>query len=227
VALSVLYRAVRAAAATAVSLTVTALHAAGGHHTVDDAMLLDSGQCQLETWFERGNGGAGTLLHVEPGCRVGAVELALSLERSRADRSTLTLAGLQLKWARALGEGWSAGIVLAGAAGDREPRWRGSTVLLPLTWQATDSVLAHLNIGRDFRHREADSARHGIALEWLASGSWSFVGERFDEGGAGFWRAGARWSVTPALQVDLSRARALAGGAGRWWTLGLSWSFER
>ena len=34
------------------SLVAMAARAAGGHHSVDDATILDPGQCQLETWFE-------------------------------------------------------------------------------------------------------------------------------------------------------------------------------
>lgn len=52
--------------------------AAGGHPAVDDANLLEPGQCKLELWGERESGAARTLVHAGPGCRVGAVELGLS-----------------------------------------------------------------------------------------------------------------------------------------------------
>jgi hypothetical protein len=83
----------------------------------------------------------------------------------------------------------------------------------------------HGNVGRDFQRAQPDSSRAGIAVEWTASAAWSLVAERFGEGGSDFWRAGARWNITPSASVDFSRARALGGAA--WWTLGFSWVFER
>jgi hypothetical protein len=110
---------------------------------------------------------------------------------------------------------------------DRAPRHVGSTLVVPFTWQAADTLLVHLNAGRDFHRHEADSARAGAALEWAPRADWSFVAERFHEGRADYWRAGARWVLTPAVNVDLSRARGLGAAAPAWWTLGLTWAFDR
>ncbi|NRF66901.1 hypothetical protein HLB44_07895 [Aquincola sp. S2] len=57
--------------------------------------------------------------------------------------------------------------------------------------------------------------------------AWSFVGEGFREGRTDYWRAGARWALTPALNVDFSRARGMDDDAPAWWSLGLGWVFER
>lgn len=220
----------RLALGSLAALLATALpvRAAGGHHAVDDAALLDPGQCQIETWLDHETGGARMLLHAGPACRVGAVELGLNLDRVRLDGSgTTTVAGAQLKWARAIGDGWSTGVVVALAGQDRSPRYLGSGLVVPVTWQATEALLTHVNVGRDFRHGEPDTNRAGVALEWAALNTWSFVAERFREGGANFWRAGARWSLTPSTNVDLSRAQGLNGSAPAWWTLGLTWVFDR
>jgi len=202
--------------------------AAGGHHAVDDAALLEPGQCQLETWWDRESGGARSLLHAGSACRLRAVDLGLSLERVRVDSTgPSTVAGAQVKWTRAISDDWSAGAVLALAAHDRSPRFPGSTIVVPVTWQASETLLAHLNLGRDFRHHGPDKQRAGLALEWAPLSAWSLVAERFSEGGASFWRLGTRWTITLQSSLDLSRARSRDAGAASWWTLGYTWVFER
>lgn len=91
---------------------------------------------------------------------------------------------MQLKWARAIGNNWSAGVVLVRAGQDRSPNYLGSTLVVPVTWQASESVLVHLNAGRDLRHGQPDTSHAGVALEWAPQAAWAFVAERFREGGA-------------------------------------------
>jgi hypothetical protein len=202
--------------------------AAGGHHAVDDAALLEPGQCQLETWWDRESGGARTLLHAGPACRVGPVEVGLNFDRVRlGGAGTTSTAGAQVKWARSVRDGWSAGVVFGIGAQDRSPGYLGSTLLVPVTWQTTETLLTHLNVGRDFRNGHPGSNRAGLALEWSPLTAWSFVAERFRESGTNFWRAGARWSFHPSMSLDFSRARGLGGSAPAWWTLGLTWVFDR
>lgn len=192
--------------ATALS-TGTSARAAGGHHAVDDAALLEPGQCQLETWWDRESGGARTMLHAGPACRVGPVELGLNVDRVRLDGTgTTSVAGAQVKWARTVDNVWSAGVVFNLAAQDHVPRYLGSTLVVPVTWQTTETLLTHVNVGRDFRHGRPDTSRAGLALEWSPLTAWSFVAERFRESGANFWRAGARWSFTPSMTLDLCRS---------------------
>jgi len=206
----------------------SASHAAGGHHAVDDAALLEPGRCQIETWHDHGLGTGRSLLHLGPACRVGAVELGVDVNRVRAAGSgTTTVTGAQVKWARAINADWSAGVVFGVAGHDGAPQFLGSALVVPVTWKASETLLAHANIGRDFRHGQSDSRRTGIALEWTALATASFVAERFDEGGASFWRAGARWAITPALDFDISRASGLGHAGSAWWTVGLTWVFSR
>lgn len=223
-------RRLRRASALPAALLACSLpaRAAGGHHAVDDAAILDPGQCQVETWADREAGGARTLLHAGPACRVGQVELSLNLDRTRlSGTTTTTAAGPQLKWATALDERFSLGLVLSTTWQDRRPHRAGSTLVVPLTWQAAETLQVHVNAGRDFRRHEADSGRAGAALEWAPWPAWSFVAERFRESGADYWRVGARRMLTPDLNVDLSRARGLDGAAPAWWTAGLTWAFDR
>jgi hypothetical protein len=155
------------------------------------------------------------------------VELGLNVDRFHADGSDTVTAGiLQLKWARELLPGLSAGIVLAAGVRDHEPNFIGTSVVLPLSWQASESLHVHLNAGRDFLQRTANSSRSGAAIEWDASASWSLLAERFREVGLDFWRAGIRYSPRPEFSVDLSRAEGMAGAPDRW-ALGLSFAFSR
>jgi len=225
------------ATAALLGLALNEAHAAGGHHAVDDAAILEPGQCEVETWFDRERGGGRTLLHVGPACRLGPVELGLNMDRARsatnsgnagnAGNDTTVTAGPQVKWVTPVTESLSVGVVLAAGWQDSSPRFVGSTVVLPLTWQPTQSLAVHVNLGRDFRQHAKDMSRAGAALEWAATPQWSMVAERFREGQAHFWRVGARYVVSDTLSLDLSQARGLAGAAPAWWTVGFNWAFQR
>jgi len=208
--------------------TAFSVRAAGGHHAVDDAALIEPGQCQVETWADREQGGARTLLHVGPACRVGPVELALNLDRTHlSGTGAVITAGPQLKWATPLGKSVSVGLVVFATGQEGAPNYLGSAVVLPVTWQASETWLVHVNAGRDLRHHAGDDNRAGAAVEWMPSQVLSFVAERFRESRRNFTRAGARWTVDPALSIDLSRARSLHAGVPAWWTLGFNWTFAR
>jgi hypothetical protein len=222
--------AIRAAVlALALPVALSAVHAAGGHHAVDDAALIELGQCEFEGWAERERDAARTLLHTGLGCRTGPVELGIGADRLRVRGSReFTSFSPQLKWATQVSAQWSAGVVLWGAwqSGD-DAGYRGSTLLVPVSWRAADGLFLHLNAGRDFRRYEPDASRTGAALEWTPVAAWSLVAERYREGGGNFWRLGGRWSPTPAVAVDLSRAAGMDSGAPPWWTLGVKLAFGR
>jgi hypothetical protein len=201
--------------------------AAGGHHSIDDAAILDPGQCQIETWFERAQGGAARVGHLGPACRVGALELGLNFDAIRvSDGPGVDVGGVQAKWARSVSDGIAIGAVVAAAWQDRSPHHIGSTIVIPLTWQATDAVQLHLNVGRDFVHAAPDAGRGGIAVEWSASPTWSLVAERFRELRTDRWRLAARVSLSACVSVDVSRAQGL-GSTPSSWTLGLNGVFDR
>ena len=201
--------------------------AAGGHHAVDDAAILDPDACQLELWIDRAAGGRETLLHAGSACRVGPLEVGLNLDRLRADGGGTVSAGvLQLKWAHELLHGLNAGVVLAAGAGDREPHFIGTSLLLPLTWQVSEGLRFHFNAGRDFLRGSANLSRGGAAVEWDPSASWTLIAERFREVGLDFWRAGLRYAPRPEFSVDLSRAEGMAGARDRW-AFGLTFAFSR
>ena len=214
--------------AAALCGTASQSQAAGGHHAVDDAAILDPGQCQLEVWNDREEGGLRSVFHTGPACRVGPVELGLNLDRSRTDTGgSIVSGGPQLKWAMPLSEHWSTGVVVAATWKSRAPRYVGSSLVVPLTWQASDTLALHANLGRDFRHGERDSFHGGVAAEWSPTQALSFVAERWREGSVHYWRTGLRWTLSPAFNIDLSQARGLHGSARPWWSLGMTWVVDR
>ena len=208
------------------------VHAAGGHHSVDDAVLVDPGQCQVELWADRFAATSRGLGHVGPACRFAAIEWGVNLDRITAHgEPTNFVYGVQAKWARPLVDSVTAGVVVAATWQSNAPRaFTGGTVIVPLTWQADDTVLVHVNLGRDFLSGMADSNRAGIALEWSPTNDWSFVAERYHENKRNFWRAGARFAINQNLSLDLSRASDFGRterAASAWWTLGVNWAFDR
>jgi len=208
-------------------VVASSAQAAGGHHAVDDAAILDQGQCQLETWFEHFPSAGARVWHVGPACRVAAIELGLNFDALRNDRGHRTnVAGAQVKWAHSLGERLAVGVVVAAAWQDHAPHGVGSSVVIPLTWQATEVLQVHVNAGRDFLTGAPDARRGGIAGEWAASPQWSFVAERFRELHLDRWRFAVRYSLNANISVDLSRAQGL-GSAPSSWTVGLNWVFDR
>ncbi len=215
----------RAIAFVASAWAATA-HAAGGHFAVDDASILDPGQCQVEVWRD-GADHVGSVWHVGPACRVGPVELAVNAERVDVrDRPTQTLLGPQIKWARAIDERLSIGLVVGATWRDATSRYVGATAYVPLTVQLVESLQMHVNVGQDWLHEGPDRGRGGISLEWQATPAWALIGERFRQLGGDFARVGVHWQAEDAIGFDLSRARGLGAAAASGWAIGISWAFS-
>lgn len=201
--------------------------AAGGHHAVDDAAILETGQCELESWFSRARGGE-RLLHAGAGCRVGPLELGVAGEYARQSGTSQTAWGLQAKWATEIADKLSVGVALSPAwAAHVRPRYQGATLAALLTWNASETVALHANLGRDFVHGGADENRYGVAAEWMPVKGWSLVAERYRESQSHFVRAGVRWLGGEDWSVDLSRAQRLTGPGTSNWTLGGTWLLDR
>ena len=212
----------------ACAATITTAHAAGGHHAVDDANMLDEGQCKLELWAERETGGSRALVHAGPGCRVGPVELDLNIDRQKfSGLAATTTFSPQVKWATSLNDQLNIGLVAGSSFSSQSPRYTGSTLYIPLTWHASDALLAHVNWGRDFQRGAPGQARGGVALEWAASAEWSFVVERFFQAGVSSARVGARWALMPGVSLDIGRASTLGPAGPTWATVGVNWQFDR
>lgn len=208
-------------------LACTAAQAAGGHHSLDDAAILDSGTCEAESWLTRAGGGQ-RLLHAGGACRVGPVELGAAAEHARQYGSRETGYGLQAKWATELAPGFSAGLsVASGWQAHVRPRYQGATVVALATWTPREDIALHLNLGRDFVHSGSDENRYGVSVEWMPREGWSLTAERYAEAGAHFVRAGVRWAANADWTLDLSRAHRLAGTGESAWTVGVTRAFGR
>ncbi|ALV07512.1 hypothetical protein [Roseateles depolymerans] len=206
--------------------------AAGGHHAVDDASILDAGQCQVELWAEQGS--RHVLQHVGPACRVADVELGLNLERSAMGTGASTgSAGAQIKWAADVQPGLAVGMVWAAGWQGATARFTGQTLLLPVSWSPREGLDLHVNVGREWRphaadgeHR-ADVERLGAALEWKATLHGQALVEWWRDSGGPQARVGWRYAIRDGLSVDASRAESLRHSRSGWWTVGLNWVFAR
>ena len=203
-------------------------HAAGGHHAVDDASVLEAGKCKLEGWTEREAGNARALHHIAAGCRVGPVELSVNVDREhQTGMDANSSVSPQLKWAYALNDALSIGAVASGKFGSQSPRYVGSTLVLPLSWRIHNNLSAHVNWGRNFVRGSASQPRGGASLEWTPSSNVSLVAERFREADYNATRLGVRYVLTPDIKLDLSRARSLHAGGAIGWIAGVTWEFDK
>lgn len=220
----------RAAVALLLAVHAAPLLAAGGHHAVDDALILEPHRCEAESWFQR-SGAPSRLLHGEAACRVGPVELELSSEYERQrgdDPGSQTTHGVKVKWATELGARVSAGLSVAPQWQARvRPRWQATAALALLTWQAGESVALHANAGRDFIRSDADQGRGGVSADWEFRQGWKVMAERYREGGGHFARAGVRWEPAKDWTADLSHAVRLRGAGQSSWTIALKREFSR
>lgn len=203
-----------------------AVMAAGGHHAVDDAAMLDAGNCKLDGWWAAGPSSARTL-RAGAGCRVGAVELGVGTERLRADGDTAHAHGVQVKWAHELQPGVGVGLSLAPSWQGRSAQaYQGSVVMGLLSWAAHPGLGVHLNLGRQVRHRDRDDTAGGVSLDWRLSADWQGMVERYRVDGQHLARAGLRWTPVKGWTLDTSRAQAMSGPRGSVWTLGVTREFD-
>ncbi|VTU36037.1 hypothetical protein H6CHR_04599 [Variovorax sp. PBL-H6] len=220
------------ARAWTVSLCLAATSAqAGGHFDVDDAGMLDPGQCQYEFWGTRVRSEHSTVWHLGPACRVGPVELGLNIDRISVPGDTVHVLGPQLKWtffgttpeAR-----WSAAVSMGYIS--QQPRRGGrdgGQFVVPVTWRATESLMVHANLGADWATGSgARTGRGGLAGEWALNDTVSLIAERNRASGLWTSRFGARVSITPLISIDLSAARTGPSGV-RSFSVGLNHEFGR
>jgi hypothetical protein len=246
-------KALMAAALVAASWSV---QAAGGHHAVDDARMLDQNKCVAEGWVADGDA---TLLHLGASCGTGWVELGLSAEHSQSlnsDSDIPSETGLQAKakWAHAFDDEVSLGAsyTLGLNANDVMPKYAVSRMNGLFTWSPNwndrHEYTVHLNLGQDFVNGEGfyddDDApdknfvRWGGAFEWAPDpnllpsamtgiGNWSFIAERFKEFDANYLRLGFRITFGGNGSFDVSREQGLDGSnEGARWFFGVTVPLE-
>ena len=204
---------------------------ASGHFDVDDASMLDAGQCQYETWWGRTGVEPVTGFHFGPACRVGPVELGLNFDRASVDGIHSVSGGPQLKWTfygQAPDASLSAAVSM-GAVFDLKRGGRaGGQFVVPVTWRPFDSLQVHANVGADWATGTGvRTSRMGAAVEWALNDTVSLIAERNRASNAWTTRVGGRFSLTPLISVDVSTSRTrLPGMQGmRGFVIGLNHEF--
>ena len=200
--------------------------AAGGHFDVDDAAVLDPGQCQVEVWAARVPADARSAVHFGSACRVGPVELGLNIDPVWQPGARGMVWGPQVKFVVApllptLGAGivWSVGF---DSRGGRPVH----AVYVPLTWLPAEAWKLHADAGVDAAADGTRTRRLGIAAEWAADATWSVTAERAKVQADWVSRLGVRATVNDSLSLDLSTART-GPQALRIHVIGLNQSFAR
>jgi len=201
---------------------------ASGHFDVDDAGMLDPGQCQYETWWGRAGAEPVTGFHFGPACRVGPVELGLNFDRSSVAGVHSLTGGLQLKW-NFLGQApdapFSAALSASTVSDLKRGGRTGGQFVVPMTWRPASSLQVHVNLGADWAPGTGvRTPRGGAALEWALNDTVSLIAERNRAAGEWTSRIGGRFSLTPLISVDVSTSRTGSQGV-RGFVVGLNHEF--
>lgn len=220
----------RSVALLAGTLGSTLAHAAGGHHAVDDATILEPGRCHVESWHARDRGAGTRLWQLGPACHIGGIEWALGMASERAADDQARVLSPQAKWATDTPlPGLALGVAIGIDVDARNARRNGRFVHLPATYALeTTHTLLHGNLGRRLERGGGSHALWGLAVEQTIAGPLSAVVERFRDAPLGrATQLGLRWEVrTDALSIDLGHARGSGGDARRSWTLGVTVEFD-
>ncbi|MEJ7687153.1 MAG: hypothetical protein WKG52_09270 [Variovorax sp.] len=221
----------RAAMAVAVAVFAGSQATAGGHFDVDDAYLLDPGQCQYETWLSRTRVEPARNFHFGPACRLGPFEVGIAFDRSSTGQSAAeSNLGPQIKWAFFGGSEapFSAAVAWSTTRNFSTHGKPGRQLLLPLTWRGAENLRVHANLGADWSTGDSvRTSRRGAAVEWaLLDDRLSLIAERNRAHGLWTSRLGARLHLTPLVSLDISAARSSPDGA-RMFVVGLNQEFSR
>lgn len=206
---------------------------AGRPLNTDDAATSPVGTCLAESWFEHAGGQRAGVLAL--GCGIAdGLELDADATGTRPHLHGVASLGAGLKWA---GESarfeTSAGPLAFGLKagfGTTHPvgaGWRltGLSATALASWQATDTLALHLNLGPQ-RDRDAGqtSTLGNVALAWQAHprllGFAELLASDRDPSARG---VGLRWWWLPdVLGLDLTATRSVDHGPTVW-TAGVGW----
>lgn len=207
---------------------------AGRPLSVEDAGVNPVGQCQLESWAERGTAsGSDTLWVLAPACGVlEGLELGVEFGVPGHRRLGDAHRSLALKWVPEAAQwgDWHFGAKLS-AGSERvasEERWSDTPVsLLGIgTWQASEEIALHVNLGVDKRRSPSDTTGHaGLALAWQPHSRWLVFAELTGEEKTTPVRgAGLRhWLIPEVLGLDFTVSRSNAVRESTQLTIGLGW----
>lgn len=202
-----------------------AVHAAGGHHAVDDARILDPGHCHVENWYERHRGGD-YFFNIGPACHFAGLEWTLGIERDRLDGARTWALTPQVKGAIQLADSnWHIGGIIGGSWREEDNRMGNGYFIVPLSW-ISDPLEFHFNVGYDLNKDERNDWRYGASVYRTLFGPVDGVLEIFNEADEWFGQVGLRWNVIPdTLMLDFSAAHSEFRSGDRWLTFGLTYEF--
>lgn len=200
---------------------------AGRPMVVDDATILDPGNCQLEAWLQHA---PQQREHwAMPSCRAGAWELGIGLGRIDPEASAAYVARqLQAKtiFRPLRTNGWGIGLTVAdqyrpggGLSGD-------ISALVPLSVSLLDDrVLVHANAGWLHRQGGRGAATWALGTEWTAAPGLALTLESYGQQHGRAWiQAGMRIDAVPgrlALDAGIGQRFGLRSVAP-YFTVGLT-----
>lgn len=200
----------------------------------DDARIVDTKACQVESWMRVNREGQNQFWAV-PGCTpVEGLELTVGGGHERRDGQTQLADSLaQGKWVLRpfKPNGWGMALTL-GRLTERDLSAGGRTpshyLNLPLSLsRRDDALLLHANLGlRRDRARGKDHTTWGLSAELMVRPGLQVIAETYGESGSrSFLHGGLRhWVVPDRLQVDATYGTESRWGTQqRWVTLGLRW----
>ena len=206
---------------------------AGRPLSVEDAAVVERHGCQVEAWIDRTHDA--TKGWLVPACNFGLdTEWQAGFARTHAEgESRYSEAYVQAKTllrAATESEPWGAGLVLGVVKrpmNETRRDWDHPYLLGVFTQGLCGTtVLFHANLGwtRDAEARR-DLTLWGIAVEGQVAHRVVLLAEAFGENSASpFLRAGARWTVTRGLDLDLSWVVRPGGTREeRFVSLGVTW----
>jgi hypothetical protein len=217
-------------AALAILLCVAGPGRAARPMVTDDARIVDSKACQVETWGRRNPDTAE--YWALPACKPsGNLEItAGGALASGGDDAGLADKVLQAKTLfRPLEDNWGWGIAVGTILhphGEASRTWPGDPYLyFPASFKARgDGWIVHFNAGAT---RDRDAKRTfttwGFGNEIRLNNRLFFIAEAFATDGPRPWQGGLRfWIVKDRVQVDATYGNRMATeSAERWFTVGL------
>lgn len=198
----------------------------------DDARVVDTDHCQLESWTVKPV--HGTEQWGLPACSGGrGTEWALGGQRTRLDGSSSAVINGIGQYKRMLRDLGPGGVGVAAAIGSVYIDGRAAPyIYLPISWMSTsEGTLIHLNVGRASTPlRSLVDTTWGLGLEQRISDTVWLIAERYSPSAAQWQaQAGLRWWLVPGtLQVDATAGQQhQATVSSRFASMGLRWIFRK
>lgn len=198
----------------------------------DDARVVDSGHCQVESWTV--GQPASREFWALPACSGGqGIEWALGGQQSRPDRSTQVSYSGVGQYKRMLRDLAPGDVGVAIAVGSVLSEGRALPYFyMPISWMSRgEGSLIHLNVGGASNEKRTLADRTwGLGLEQQITHSAWLIAERYSPS-ASQWQAqaGVRWWVLPGrLQLDTTTGQQHTGPfKARFTSVGLRWIFPQ